>query len=136
MITQGVVTADYATGGFNGFYLQTAGTGGPTDATPGASDAVFVFGSAAAAKVHLGDYVSVQGKVSEFAGTTEIGATADNVTELPDAHDPVIPAAIAYPTTDAAREAHEGELLAPTNRVHGDRQLRHQRVRRDRPGDR
>jgi predicted extracellular nuclease len=115
VITEGVVTADYATGGFNGFYLQTAGTGGPTDATPGASDAVFVFGSAAAAKVHLGDFVQVQGKVSEFAGTTEIGATADSVTELPDAHDPVTPAAIAYPTTDAAREAHEGELLAPTN---------------------
>ena len=115
VITTGVVTADYATGGFNGFYLQTAGTGGPTDATPGASDAVFVFGSAAAAKVHLGDLVQVQGKVSEFAGTTEIGATADNTTVLPDAHDPVTPAAIAYPTTDAAREAHEGELLAPTN---------------------
>ena len=115
VITKGVVTADYATGGFNGFYIQTAGTGDGADATPGASDAVFVFGSAAAAKVHLGDFVSVQGKVSEFAGTTEIGATADNVTELLDAHDPVTPAAIAYPTTDAAREAHEGELLAPTD---------------------
>ena len=115
VITTGVVTADYATGGFNGFYLQTAGTGGATDATPGASDAVFVFGSAAAAKVHLGDLVQVQGKVSEFAGTTEIGATADNTTVLPDAHDPVTPAAIAYPTTDPAREAHEGELLAPTD---------------------
>jgi predicted extracellular nuclease len=115
VITRGVVTADYATGGFNGFYLQTAGTGGTTDATPGASDAIFVFGSAAAAKVHIGDFVEVQGTVSEFAGTTEIGATADHVTELSDAHDPVTPAAIAYPTTDAAREAHEGELLAPTN---------------------
>jgi 5'-nucleotidase len=115
VITQGVVTADYATGGFNGFYLQTAGTGDGTDATPGASDAIFVFGSAAAAKVHLGDLVQVQGTVSEFVGTTEIGATADHVTVLPDAHDPVTPAAIAYPTTDAAREAHEGELLAPTD---------------------
>jgi predicted extracellular nuclease len=115
VITRGVVTADYATGGFNGFYLQTAGTGGSSDATPGASDAVFVFGSAAAAKVHPGDYVEVQGKVSEFAGTTEIGATEANTTVLPDAHDPVTPAAIAYPTTEAAREAHEGELVAPTN---------------------
>jgi 5'-nucleotidase len=114
VITKGVVTADYATGGFNGFYVQTAGTGG-TDATPGASDAVFVFGSAAAAKVQIGDFVQVQGTVSEFAGTTEIGATADHVTVLPDAPDPVTPAAIAYPTTDAAREAHEGELLAPTD---------------------
>ena len=115
VITKGVVTADYAAGGFNGFYLQTAGTGSGTDATPGASDAVFVFGSAAAAKVRLGDFVQVQGTVSEFAGTTEIGATADHVTVLPDAHDPVTAAAIAYPTTDAARETHEGELLAPTN---------------------
>jgi 5'-nucleotidase len=115
VITQGVVTADYATGGFNGFYLQTAGTGGTSDATPGASDAVFVFGSAAAAKVAIGDFVQVQGKVSEFAGTTEIGASADNVTELSDAHDPVTPAAIAYPTSEGAREAHEGELLAPTD---------------------
>ena len=32
--TEGVVTAAYPTGGFNGFYLQTAGTGGGTDATP------------------------------------------------------------------------------------------------------
>jgi 5'-nucleotidase len=115
VITQGVVTADYASGGFSGFYVQTAGTGGATDATPGASDAIFVFGSAAAAKVAIGDFVQVQGKVSEFAGTTEIGASADNVTELTDAHDPVTPAAIAYPTTDAGREAHEGELLAPTD---------------------
>ena len=39
----------YPTGGFNGFYLQTAGTGGDVDpATHQASDAVFVFGSAAA----------------------------------------------------------------------------------------
>jgi 5'-nucleotidase len=117
VITKGVVTADYATGGFNGFYVETAGTGGATDATPGASDAIFVFGSAAAAKVHLGDFVSVQGKVSEFVGTTEIGATADNTTILPDAHDPVTAAAIAYPTTDAARETHEGELLAPTDQL-------------------
>ena len=29
----GVVTAAYPTGGFNGFYIQTAGTGGATDAT-------------------------------------------------------------------------------------------------------
>ena len=41
------MTAAYPTGGFNGFYLQTAGTGGDVDpATHQASDAVFVFGSA------------------------------------------------------------------------------------------
>src|SRR4029079_19639291 len=41
--TTGVVTARYPSGGFNGFYLQTDGTGGAVDATPGASDAIFVF---------------------------------------------------------------------------------------------
>ena len=52
VITEGVVTAAYPTGGFNGFNLQTAGTGGDVDpATHQASDAVFVFGSAAAQAV-------------------------------------------------------------------------------------
>ena len=31
VVTDGVVTAAYPTGGLNGFYLQTAGTGGDTD---------------------------------------------------------------------------------------------------------
>ena len=74
MITQGVVTAIYPTGGFNGFYLQTAGTGGAVDATPGASDGVFVFGSAAlaAANPAVGDLVEVTAPVAEFAGQTEL----------------------------------------------------------------
>ena len=44
--TDGVVTAAYPTGGLNGYVIQTPGTGGAPDATPGASDAVFVFSSA------------------------------------------------------------------------------------------
>ncbi len=114
--TRGVVTAAYPTGGFNGFYLQTEGTGGDTDATPGASDAIFVYGSAATATVTIGDFVEVTGPVSEFSGTTEITpAGAADVVQLADAHDPVTPLAAAYPTTEATREAHEGELLAPTD---------------------
>src|SRR5262249_53597672 len=37
--TEGVVTAAYATGGFNGFYIETGGAGGTEadDKTPGAS---------------------------------------------------------------------------------------------------
>ena len=63
--TSGVVTAAYPTGGFNGFYLQTAGSGGAVDpATHLASDAVFVFGSAATGVVQRGDHVEVTGKVS------------------------------------------------------------------------
>ena len=63
--------------GFNGFYLQTGGTGGATDATPGASDAVFVFTpSYDETNLALGSTVTVTGAVSEFFGLTEITATS------------------------------------------------------------
>ncbi|MFL6022103.1 MAG: ExeM/NucH family extracellular endonuclease, partial [Marmoricola sp.] len=114
--TKGIVTATYPTGGLNGIYVQTPGTGGPDDATPGASDAVFVFGSSSgAASVQVGDYVQVTGPVSEFAGLTEITPAAGGVVAASGSAAPVTPLAIAYPTTTAAREAHEGELLAPTD---------------------
>ncbi len=114
--TQGVVTATYPTGGLNGVYVQTPGTGGTTDATPGASDAVLVFGAASGAStVAIGDLVDVTGKVSEFAGTTEITPAAGGVVPAGASASPVTPLATAYPTTEAAREAHEGELLAPTD---------------------
>lgn len=113
--TTGVVTAAYPTGGYNGFYIQTPGTGGETDATPGASDAIFVYGSAATAAVQVGDYVEVTGPVAEFASTTEIVTdAADDVTVLTEAVEAPAPLAGKLPTTEAAREAHEGELLAPT----------------------
>ena len=114
--TRGVVTATYPTGGLNGIYIQTPGTGGATDATPGASDAVFVYGSASGADtVAVGDYVDVTGKVSEFAGTTEITPSSGGVVPASGSAAPVTPLAAAYPTTEAMREAHEGELLAPTD---------------------
>ena len=73
--TTGVVTAKYPTGGFNGFYLQTAGTGGAVDATPGASDGIFVFSAADVDEpADLGDGVEVVGPVTEFSGLTEITA--------------------------------------------------------------
>ncbi len=126
--TRGVVTAVYATGGFNGFYMQTEGTGGATDATPGASDAIFVFGTSAMASSPVaGDFVEVTGPVTEFAGTTEIVPGAGGVTKVNgDAH--TDPTALADPLpgsdcdlgacpgvldVEADREAHEGELLAP-----------------------
>lgn len=113
--TEGVVTAMYRTGGLNGMYIQTADTGSGTDATPGRSDAVFVFGAnSMPAEVAIGDSVQVAGVVSEFNGTTEITPGAGQVTELEFPLAPVMPLAAAYPTTEADREAHEGELLAPT----------------------
>ncbi len=111
--TVGVVTAQYATGGFNGFYIQTPGTGGALDlATHTASDAVFVFGSAFAATVAPGDYVQVTGAVTEFNGLTEI--TASGLTKL-DASTVTapVPATIGLPGTAAQRESLEGMLIAP-----------------------
>ncbi len=118
--TQGVVTASYPAGGFNGFYIQTEGTGGATDDTPGASDGLFVFGgSTFTAYPEVGDFVEVTGAVSEFgtAPNTLTEITVDNagVTETAGPFDPVAPLAAAYPSTTADREAHEGELFAPTN---------------------
>ncbi len=113
VITSGVVTAHYPTGGFNGFYLQTAGTGGAIDPeVHQASNAVFVFGSAAAGAVRLGDHVRVTGKVSEFMGTTEITPAAADVTVLPEPAT-VQPASVVLPRTEGARESMEGMLLAP-----------------------
>lgn len=110
--TEGVVTAAYPAGGLNGFFLETGGAGGD-DATPGASDAVFVFGSQAAAQVAVGDSVRVTGKVAEFQGETEITAPAvtKRDTPLPAVQAGMLP--WSQLTTDAQKEAHEGELITP-----------------------
>lgn len=114
--TTGVVTASYPTGGFKGFYLQTGGTGSGTDATPGASDAIFVYGQGAVdANVKVGETVTVTGAVSEYQGLTELTpANASDVKQATTAQPAVTPLSTAWWTTDAEREAHEGELLAPT----------------------
>jgi 5'-nucleotidase len=118
VITRGVVTAAYPTGGFFGYVIQTDGTGGATDATPGASDAVFVHQPSGLVSVHIGDYVEVTGSVSEFNGLTELSVDSSHVRDL--GAPPlggVSPLSIAYPTTDAGREAHESELVSLTDEL-------------------
>ncbi|MGY2876988.1 5'-nucleotidase [Marmoricola sp. URHA0025 HA25] len=112
--TEGVVTATYPTGGFNGFYVQTAGTGGDLDlAQHTASDGIFVFSGAGAAAVHAGDHVQVAGKVSEFAGLTELApASATGVTVLATPAAAVKPAVVALPGSAAQRESLEGMLVS------------------------
>src|SRR6478609_5080394 len=108
--TDGVVTAAYPTGGLNGYVIQTPGP----DTTPGASDAVFVFSSATAGLVAIGDHVQVTGVVSEFNGLTELTvAAAADLVKLPAAA-AVTPVSATWPTTDAAREALESMLFQPT----------------------
>ncbi|MGO4592821.1 ExeM/NucH family extracellular endonuclease [Leifsonia sp. 2TAF2] len=111
--TAGIVTAQYATGGFNGFYIQTPGTGGAVDlASHTASDAVFVYGSSFTGTVAVGDYVKVTGAVSEFAGLTEITATGVTKLDASTVTAPA-PATVGLPATAAQRESLEGMLLAP-----------------------
>ncbi|KAA1417004.1 ExeM/NucH family extracellular endonuclease [Nocardioides humilatus] len=121
---EGVVTATYPTGGFNGFYIQTAGA----DTTPGASDGVFVFsgGPFDESTLDLGDSVSVTGAVAEFSGLTEINMTS--VSAIGDLGD-VVPNTVvpgtgcALPGTscsttaaiDTAKEEFEGEVFQPTD---------------------
>jgi predicted extracellular nuclease len=112
--TRGVVTAVYRTGGFNGAYIQTPGTGGTIDlATDTTSDGVFVFDSAFAAGVAKGDYVEVTGAVSEYQGLTEVTTSAGQFTKLTETPAAVTPAAVTFPLAEAAKESLEGMLVAP-----------------------
>ncbi|MGJ6981167.1 ExeM/NucH family extracellular endonuclease [Aestuariimicrobium soli] len=106
--TRGVVTANYPTGGFNGFYLQTPGSGGAPKSAQDSSDGVFVYGTTT---VTVGDCYDVTGTVKEFNGLTEL----DQVTLTPAAGcDPVTATPLAtLPVTDADKEAYEGMLVAP-----------------------
>ncbi len=110
--TRGVVTAAYPTGGFSGAFIQTAGSGGPIDlATHRASDGIFVFGSAFANGVRIGDHVEVTGRVVEFQGLTEI--TFPTWTVLDEPAEAVKPAQVAFPLTEEQKESLEGMLLEP-----------------------
>jgi len=114
---QGVVTADHRAAGYDGFYLQAAGSGGAQDATPGVSDGLFVFlGATTAPDIAVGDLVAVTGVVGEISGLTQVNASGPGSTvELVD-DDVALPAATPLPETvvGAAREAYEGMLVAPT----------------------
>jgi 5'-nucleotidase len=109
VITRGVVTAAYPTGGINGFFLQMAGSGATLDDS---SDGIFVF-TASAPTVQIGDHVEVSGDAVEFFGQTQIDASAGSVEVLTEPAAAVKPADVAFPRTDAEREALEGMLVAP-----------------------
>jgi len=101
---QGVVTADYRDGGFNGFTMQDP-AGDPTD---GASDAIFIYGDSA--RANIGESVEVTGVVSEYQGITEITPTA--VTVLSDSLGEVTPiTSWEGLETDAGKLAHQSELV-------------------------
>jgi 5'-nucleotidase len=114
---EGVVTGDHRTGGYNGVYLQTAGSGGRAPAAGTASDGIFVYLTTNTANhptVAVGDRLRVSGTASEFNGLTQltIGARADvQICEqgvaLP------APVALSLPLDPAGRESAESMLVAP-----------------------
>lgn len=109
--TQGVVTAAYPTGGFNGFYIQTPGSGGQVKAAGAASDAIFVF-TGSAPTVTIGQCVTVTGTAGEFNGLTQLSGTPE-VTTL-NTCDPVVPTELAtLPEANADKERYEGMLVLP-----------------------
>ncbi|AZH77775.1 multifunctional nuclease/2',3'-cyclic-nucleotide 2'-phosphodiesterase/5'-nucleotidase/3'-nucleotidase [Microbacterium sp. Y-01] len=111
---EGVVTADYRTGGYKGIVIQTQGSGGATDATPGASDGVFVFLNALNPDLAIGDLVSVTGSVSEYFGQTQLNPAAAADVSVVTAGVGV-PAVTPLPTTvqGADREQYENMYVAP-----------------------
>ena len=112
---QGVVTADYRQGGYNGIVIQTQGSGGDSDATPGASDGIFVYLNGKTVPGAIGDLVSVTGAVSEYFGQTQIApASASDVAIVTAGVG--VPALTPLPTSvvGADREAYENMLVQPT----------------------
>ncbi len=114
--TAGVVTATYPSGGFDGYYIQTAGSGG--DAARGArvaSDAVFVHSPDTVTEVDIGDHVRVTGEVLEYNGLTEISVASNGLAEADGPAEAIKPVQFELPTDDESREAFEGMLVDPAD---------------------
>jgi 5'-nucleotidase len=103
--TKGKVTAAFPTGGLNGYYLQTPGTGGDLTATNhAASDGIFVYSPATVASVQAGDYVQVTGTVAEYYGMTQLNVPAAGLTKLTEAAPEVKPTIFTLPAAETLRE--------------------------------
>ncbi|WP_216402460.1 ExeM/NucH family extracellular endonuclease [Arcanobacterium phocae] len=129
--TTGIVTAVYPYGGFQGFYMQTPGSGGNEDKTPQASDGIFVyvgnFSKLADKKgmkpgsITIGDYLEVTGTVSERYGLTQMSVYKKGnenqpatVTKLKKDDTIVAPTPVTLdriPDAEADREKLEGMLV-------------------------
>ena len=91
---RGVVTGDFSSGGFNGYYLQQ--TDATADALPATSEGIFVYAPGGAAQ-EVGTLLTVRGVVSEHYGMTQISAAASTdcgTAELP------TPAELTFPVED------------------------------------
>jgi 5'-nucleotidase len=114
---EGVVTADHRTGGYNGVYLQTAGSGGRPATAGTASDGVFVYLTSNAANhpaATVGDKVRVTGTANEFNGLTQLSIAGKSDVQVCE-HGAALPAPVplTLPLADADRESVESMLVAP-----------------------
>ena len=112
---EGVVTGDYRSGGYKGITIQTQGSGGENDATPGASDGIFVFLDALTPALAIGDLVSVTGTVGEYYGQTQVSPASASAVSVVQAGVGV-PAAtpLADTVLGADREQYESMYVTPT----------------------
>ncbi|MEV4758850.1 ExeM/NucH family extracellular endonuclease [Micromonospora sp. NPDC049559] len=115
---EGVVTADERTGGYNGVYVQTAGSGGDRPVTAGTpSDGIFVYltgNTALHPSVAIGDRVRVSGTASEFNGLTQLTIAARTDVQVCEQGVALpAPTPLALPLDPAARESAESMLVAP-----------------------
>ena len=111
--TEGVVTAVYDEGGKNGFFLQTAGSGGAAKNPGDASDGIFVYVGGGQSFPERGASIRVTGKVSEYYNQTQLTLSAiEKLSEALEA--PKATAIDTLPAGDDAREPYEGMLVRPT----------------------
>ncbi|WP_233559110.1 ExeM/NucH family extracellular endonuclease [Micromonospora radicis] len=115
---EGIVTADHRTGGYNGVYVQTAGSGGERTVAAGtASDGIFVYLTTNPANhpaVAIGDRVRVSGTASEFNGLTQLTIAGRADVQVCEQGAPLpAPVPVAFPLDDDARESVESMLVAP-----------------------
>ena len=111
--TEGYVTAVYKTGGFNGFYLQTQGTGGTHEGD--ASHGIFVYaaGNSNLQSVEKGQFLRVTGTAGEYSGLTQISNPTWTTETAPDTYTVPVPVTFdVLPAGDAAREKYEGMLVS------------------------
>lgn len=115
--TTGVVTAAYPTGGLNGYYIQTEGTGGDSHDFAKGSHGLFVYSKDTVKQVKTGDNVEVTGSVSEYYGQTQITVGGEGLKKLDEAAVAPKPYEGAFPEDPAEREALEGMLVQPTGDI-------------------
>ncbi|MFC5999611.1 ExeM/NucH family extracellular endonuclease [Quadrisphaera sp. GCM10027208] len=98
---EAVVTGDFQTGGFDGFFVQDAG-----DDDPATSDGIFVY-APGAVDVAVGDVVRVTGTAGEYYGSTQLSGEVE--IEVLGTADVPEPLELSVPIGD--EERYEGMLV-------------------------